>query len=120
MKTDKIKNRILYTLKEPNNYLSRIELLPDVPKEEALIAIQELIEDGYVELTFEAVNGNPVIELTSKGVIFIREGAYSKRKRIDISKKTLSLFWKCMLTILGIICTILFEEYVRYMLKDVF
>lgn len=67
MSTHKLKRQILKTLKVPDNYLSRKELMPDVPKYEAMKAINELISEGLVEVTFEGIDDNPTIELTDRG-----------------------------------------------------
>lgn len=55
------------TLKVPNKYLSRKELMPNIPKYEAMKAINELISEGLVEITFEGIDDNPTIELTDQG-----------------------------------------------------
>lgn len=81
------------------------EILPDVPKEIALMAIKEVIDDGYVELTYNTMSDNPVIELTAKGVIFKQKGGYKHHKRKTAIKNAQNYICKHVANLWEIIVT---------------
>lgn len=91
MSTHKLKRQILETLRVPHNHLSRKEILPDVPKYEAIKSINELIDEGLVELDYEAIDDNQVIELTDKGYYVLNN--YNKHVFTTCFKRVAAIAW---------------------------